>query len=216
MCGTGIDQVVFGLQACLQRDPAARPSAAQVIEELEAIVPTCVTSAQLQAAAPAALSADDESSSAVHSHPIELPDFVSAAQACGGPSVVPPSLPPTPPPAAPPLVCPCHLQSDGSISLGSCSAVLGSESATPRPSDSAPGTVGNTVRADELGAAPSLLALSVPPRSTQAMRYTKSLRDGLATVMLTSLASLSSVDSGCWRGSPLSRSVSGGAGIEAA
>lgn len=202
------------MQACLQRDPAARPTAAQVIEDLEAIVPACAPPAlSVTPAATPSLPSDDQSTSAVQSHPIELPDFAGGTR--GGAAVVPPALPPTPPPAAPPLVCPCHLQSDGSISLGSCSGILGSESLTPRPSDLAPAAAGNTVALDELGAAPSLQALSVAPRSTNAMRYTKSLRDGLAGVMLASITSLSSAGSGCWNGSQASRSVSGGTGVEA-
>ena len=107
---------------------------------------------------------------------------------------------------------------DSSISSGM--HLLASATSWPSKSamaDAVPVRNGNTVLPEELGEQPVLQQLSVKDRSTQHMRYTRSLRAGLASVMqLPSqpCSALTTADSGGWWSSECSRTFNSSASIE--
>ena len=227
-CGSFVSPTILpSVQRCLRHRPSRRPTTDTIIADLESIPDTLPlppphlhlssrshlprlhmqTAAAAQGAGPL---------QALCAQRIELPNLHAAvppalpAIAPGEPSAVllSPNTSPIPPQIDGDASAPCV--SGVSDATAARLALSGVNSAHPSTFSSGPvssGAHGNHVAPEQLGTTPDLGDLSVEKKSTQNMRYTKSLRQGLAAVALapSSCGSLSSL---CWYALDGSRSAS--------
>jgi serine/threonine protein kinase len=211
------------LQKCLRHRPSARPTMQAVIADLEA------TPTTLHLPPPPALLTPPTRDffAPATANTLRLPSFRGVVEWLGVTATPTGRGPLSPGRLTPAALSPIQptLQPAGSSppKSGLLHAALSAMSSAPLSHRSSAGESsfsyhGNHVGPEDLGATPGLRELSVETRSTRAMRYTKSLRQGLAGMLRApsapSFVSDASVGSLCWHGAEasctFSRSSSGG------
>ena len=193
LCKQAVPICSFRVQRCLKRQPSSRPSAAAVIAALEAIPDNLVLPGpqfDLVAVPPEQLPCEPANAAVLgtwHSNSgnialVEAPGVALAGVAGSLASAATQSQGKSPRHAS-------NHSGAGSSASGSgllCLALSAMSSHLSNRSSSStgcPDTWGNSVAPGELGASPQLQQLSVAGRCTSSMRYTRSVRQDLATVM---------------------------------